>query len=176
MSLLSRWNSNKTWRNTQLQCLNLRNLIKILNKLTIRVHNSTSNLRPILGKKKMVNHKIRHSRKEWSLISRLGQLFLFFLDSWETVLLGWTVGGYSVPTGVQPKAGSPKSCGSKSSMLRIRSVASRVRPGSRLSSGIITACIPAASAAFTPLGASSNTKHWAGMKERREKKQSDIIL
>lgn len=137
---------------------------------TIWIHNSTSNLRPMLGKKKKVNPKIRHSRKEWSPILKWAQLFLFFLD--KTALL-WAVIRFQI--GVQSKAGSPKSCGSKSSMLRSRSVASRVSSGSRLSSGIITACIPAASAAFTPLGASSNTKHWAGMKERRGK-QSDIIL
>ena len=57
-------------------------------------------------------------------------------------------------------AGRPKSCGWNSSMLLSRSVASWVRLGSMLSSGIITTCIPAASAAFTPLGASSNTRHW----------------
>lgn len=62
----------------------------------------------------------------------------------------------------QSYAGSLKSCGSNSSMLLRRSVASWVRLGSRLSSGIITTCMPAASAAFTPLGASSNAKHWTG--------------
>lgn len=61
----------------------------------------------------------------------------------------------------QSNAGSPKSCGSKSSMLPSLSVASRVRLRLRLSSGTITTCMPAASPAFTPLGASSNTRHWA---------------
>lgn len=61
-------------------------------------------------------------------------------------------------------------------MLLSRSVASWVRLGSRLSSGIITTCIPAASAAFTPLGASSNTKHWARTEERKTKWYYPISL
>lgn len=73
----------------------------------------------------------------------------------------------------QSYAGRPKSSGSNSSILLSRSVASWIRLRSRLSSGIMTTCIPAASAAFTPLGASSNTKHWA---KTGEKKNSDIIL
>lgn len=76
----------------------------------------------------------------------------------------------------QSNAGRPKSCGSNSSMLLSRSVASWVRLGSRLSSGIITTCIPAASAAFTPLGASSNTKHWARTEERKTKWYYPISL
>lgn len=36
-----------------------------------------------------------------------------------------------------------------------------------LSSGTITTCIPAASAALTPLGASSKTKHWARTEEKK---------
>lgn len=67
--------------------------------------------------------------------------------------------GFQLWSARQSKAGRPKSCGSKSSMLPSRSVASRVRLGSRFWSGTITTCIPAARAAFTPLGASSNTKH-----------------
>lgn len=66
----------------------------------------------------------------------------------------------------QSNAGSPKSCGWKSSIVLSRSVASVVRLRSRLSSGTIATCMPAASAAFTPLGASSNTKHWAKGRER----------
>lgn len=63
--------------------------------------------------------------------------------------------------------GSPKSPGSNSSTLLSRSVASCVRQGSMLSSGTITTCIPAASAALTPLGASSKTKHWARRGEKK---------
>lgn len=77
---------------------------------------------------------------------------------------------------LQQNAGRPNSCGSNSSMLLSRSVASWVRPGFRLSSGIITTCIPAASAAFTPLGASSNTKHWARIEEMETKWYYPISL
>lgn len=70
-------------------------------------------------------------------------------------------GRFRSGTTAQSNAGSPKSCGSKSSKLPSLSVASRVRLRLRLSSGTITTCMPAASPAFTPLGASSNTKHWA---------------
>ncbi|TNN40208.1 hypothetical protein EYF80_049625 [Liparis tanakae] len=81
----------------------------------------------------------------------------FTLDLLELVST-WTLSRVHVDV-AQSKAGSPNSCGSKASMLLSLSVASWVRPGARLSSGTITTCIPAASAAFTPLGASSNTKH-----------------
>lgn len=67
----------------------------------------------------------------------------------------------------QLNGGRPNSRGSNSFMLLSRSVASRVREESMLSSGTITTCIPAASAALTPLGASSNTKHWARTEERK---------
>lgn len=73
----------------------------------------------------------------------------------------------------QSKAGSPKSCGSKSSIVLSRNVASVVRLRSRFSSGTMTTCMPAASPAFTPLGASSNTKHWV---KGRDREQSAVIL
>lgn len=81
----------------------------------------------------------------------------------KIILIVFTLrfGRFRSGTAAQSNAGSPKSCGSKSSMLPSLSVASRVRLRLRLSSGTITTCMPAASPAFTPLGASSNTKHWA---------------
>lgn len=76
----------------------------------------------------------------------------------------------------QSYAGRPKSCGVNSSMLLSLSVASWVRLESRLVSGIITTCIPAASAALTPLGASSNTRHWTRTRERKTKWYYPISL
>lgn len=77
--------------------------------------------------------------------------------------------GLSVRHLAQLNGGRPNSRGSNSSMLLSRSVASQVTAGSMLLSGTITTCIPAASAALTPLGASSNTKHWARTEERKTK-------
>lgn len=67
----------------------------------------------------------------------------------------------------QMNGGNPKSSGSNSSILLSRIVASCVRRGSMLSSGTITTCIPAASAALTPLGASSKTKHCTRTEEKK---------
>lgn len=58
-----------------------------------------------------------------------------------------------------PYAGRPNSSGLKSSMELRTWVACLVISGSIRESGIMTTCIPAARAAVTPFGASSNTKH-----------------
>lgn len=60
---------------------------------------------------------------------------------------------------VQSNGGRPNNSGLKSLMDPSTRVASFVRSLFKFSSGIMITCIPAFSDAFTPLGASSNTRH-----------------
>lgn len=130
---------------------NKNNLIKVSRRNTLLPRlNLSAWLTIHQGQAAGVRHEIRHPmiRKIKKKSSRLIVFTLRF-------------GRFRSGSVAQSNAGSPKSCGWKSSMLPSLSVASRVRLRLRLSSGTITTCMPAASPAFTPLGASSNTKHWA---------------